>query len=502
MISKERTSGILLHPTSLPGPYGIGDLGKEAYKFVDFLEASGQHIWQVLPLTHTGYGDSPYQSFSAFAGQPLLISPTHLLNLGLLTKEDLDDCPVTDPHHIDYGTIIPWKTAVLKKAFKTITSHPNKYVALYNEFNIFNQKEAFWLEDYSLFMACKDANKGVSWLEWPEEYRIPTPEFKRELKETLSESMYYYKFLQFFFFKEWNALKEYANAHGVKIVGDIPIFVSMDSADVWANPALFQLDSKGFPLAVAGVPPDYFSATGQLWGNPLYKWDVHIYTDFQWWISRVEHQLKTVDILRIDHFRGFEAYWSIPYGEKTAINGQWIKAPGRELFTKVQEALGDDLPIIAEDLGIITAEVDALRTHFKFPGMKVLQFAFESLDESSYLPHNYPDPNCVCYTGTHDNDTTMGWFKTLKPECQKKVRAYTSNTLTRPLSHSLIKTALASIANTVVFPLQDVLALGTEGRMNTPGVAAGNWNWRFVDGDLSAKAAEVLKETSRLYGRY
>ncbi len=501
MTLKERLSGVLLHPTSLPGPYGIGDLGESAYRFVDYLESAGQRLWQVLPLTHTGYGDSPYQSVSAFAGQPLLISPDHLMELGLVDADDLADCPETDPHHVDYGTVIPWKTALLKKAYQTLIEDPDEFEDILDELAQFGKTEAYWLDDYALFMACKDANNGICWLDWPEEYRVPTPAFRQELTEKLSESVNYYKFLQFLFYAEWEVLKEYANEHGIDIIGDIPIFVSMDSADVWANPELFKLDSKGFPLEVAGVPPDYFSATGQLWGNPLYKWDVHKETGFAWWITRVKHQLRSVDVLRIDHFRGFEACWSIPYGEETAINGEWIKSPGYQLFASIKQALGDDLPIIAEDLGIITDEVTALRTDLGFPGMKILQFAFESLGEGDYLPHNFPDPNCVCYTGTHDNDTTLGWFTTLNPDCQKKVLAYTSHHESDSIAHSLIRTAMASIANTVVFPLQDLLSTGSEGRMNTPGVAAGNWGWRFEANDLKDELALGLSDLSTLYGR-
>ncbi len=345
-------------------------------------------------------------------------------------------------------------------------------------------------------------NDGVSWLEWEEEYRMPTEDFKNTLRKTLKEQIGFYQFLQFIFYEEWLALKDYANQRGIKIIGDIPIFVSMDSADVWANKELFQLDPDGYPLKVAGVPPDYFSATGQLWGNPLYEWEAHQKDGFSWWISRIRHQLKSLDILRIDHFRGFEAYWSVSYGEKTAIKGEWVKAPGDELFRAVQAALGDELPIIAEDLGIITPEVDALRTRFGFPGMKVLQFAFESTGESDYLPHRYKDPNCVCYTGTHDNDTTLGWFLNLSKECRDKVLRYTRCIDPAGLGIDMIRAALGSIAGYAVFPLQDALGFGSHARMNTPGVAAGNWNWRFREAALQDELAEALREISILYGRY
>ncbi len=502
MRDKERLSGILLHPTSLPSAYGIGDLGQAAYEFVDFLEKAGQHLWQILPLTHTGYGDSPYQSFSAYAGQPLLISPDHLLELGLLDASDLAGVPASDPEHIDYGSIIPWKQAVFEKAYEHFTSDAFQALPLYSEFLDFTEKESGWLDDYALFMACKAVNGGVSWLEWEERYRLPTPTFKKRLRSALRSQIGFYQFLQFLFYKEWLALKAYANAHDVRIIGDIPIFVSMDSADVWANQHLFQLDSKGFPLKVAGVPPDYFSATGQLWGNPLYDWKAHEKEGFSWWISRIRHQLRSIDILRIDHFRGFEAYWSVPYGEKTAINGKWIPAPGYELFQAIQDALGDGLPIIAEDLGIITPEVDALRKAFHFPGMKVLQFAFDSLGESSYLPHRFTTVDCVCYTGTHDNDTSLGWYRTLDPKCQRKVRLYTNSTDALKPGWALIRSALSSIAAYAVFPLQDVLGYGSDARMNTPGSASGNWDWRFTGGALRDELAEALKEITVLYGRH
>lgn len=497
----DRMSGILLHPTSFPSPYGIGDLGTCAYEFIDFLEASGQHLWQILPLTHTGFGDSPYQSFSAFAGQPLLISPEHLLELGLIEEPELSGCPVTDASHIDYGVIIPWKQLIYRLAYERFLNLGEEGDSLKKEFYDFCDVHRFWLDDYALFMACKDKNGGKSWLEWDDEYRLATDETKQMLMEELHEQAGYYQFLQFLFFTEWKALKTYANEHGVKIIGDIPIFVSMDSADVWANRHLFQLDTKGYPLAVAGVPPDYFSATGQLWGNPLYDWEAHEREGFAWWISRIRCQLSNLDILRIDHFRGFEAYWSVPYGEETAINGKWIKSPGEALFSAVQRTLGENLPIIAEDLGIITDEVTALREKFNFPGMKILQFAFESTGEGDYLPHQFTSPQCVCYTGTHDNDTTCGWYRTLSPQCRKKLQRYTNTEPDRDISRSMIRLCMSSIAAYAICPLQDILAIGSEGRMNTPGVAAGNWSWRYEKGALTPALAEEIKELAILYGR-
>ena len=493
-----RISGILLHPTSLPSKYGIGDLGKEAYNFIDFLEKSGQHLWQVLPLNPTGFGDSPYQSFSAFAGQPLLISPEHLKDLGLLSDNDLDDCPDSDPEQIDYGTIIPWKLSILKKAYEKYRHTSDKM--LLEEYDSFYENNKFWLDDYALFMSCKEENNGKSWLEWEKKYQFPSSAFLTELKTTLKFEIGYYKFIQFIFFKEWYALKKYANEKEIKIIGDIPIFVSLDSADVWANKSLFQLDSKGYPLAVAGVPPDYFSETGQLWGNPLYDWDAHKKTGYKWWILRVQSQLDLVDYLRIDHFRGFEAYWSIPYGEKTAVNGKWKHGPKESLFLAIEKALGDHLPIIAEDLGIITPEVERLRDRFEFPGMKVLQFAFESVEESTFLPHQFTTTNCVCYTGTHDNDTTVGWYETAEETSRDKVRRY-MNTDGNSVHFDFIRTCLGSIAAYAVFPLQDVLGLGKKGRMNCPGVAAGNWAWRYRKEMLTDELAKKLLDLTILYGR-
>lgn len=502
MIQNERLSGILLHPTSFSSPYGIGDLGKEAYAFVDFLKEAGQRLWQILPLTHTGYGDSPYQSFSAFAGQPLLISPEHLVSMGFLKEEELTDCPAGDSEHIDYGAIIPWKEQILSLAYRRFTAKKENDRELENSFRTFCEEQRFWLSDYALFMACKKVHGGVSWLEWKEEYRRPAREFKEKLFRALSDDIEYYKFLQFIFFREWKELKQYANKKEIKIIGDIPIFVSMDSADVWANQHLFQLNEKGFPTCVAGVPPDYFSATGQLWGNPLYNWDAHRNENFAWWVSRIRTQLSNLDILRIDHFRGFEAYWSVPYGEETAVNGRWIKAPGYELFNAVRNSLGNDLPIIAEDLGIITEQVNALREHFGFPGMKVLQFAFDSAGESDYLPHRYRNPLCVCYTGTHDNDTSLGWYETLSQECKDKVLRYTNNSDKGRLNLDFMRLAAGSIAAYAVFPLQDVLGLGSAGRMNIPGVPSGNWNWRYKKNALLPSLAKELKDMTILYGRY
>lgn len=498
ILNQRRLSGILVHPTSFPSPYGIGDLGQGAYDFIDFLSASGQCLWQVLPLGPTSFGDSPYQSFSAFAGQPLLISPDLLKEDGLLTQEELSDIPEWKSKDVDYGWVLVYKTGLFQKAFARFASMED--TPLYQEYTDFCGKQRFWLSDYALFMALKDLHKGCSWLEWEPEYMVLSAARRSELEKTLQAEIGYYCFLQFLFYRQWEALKAYANEKGIAIIGDIPIFVSADSADVWANKELFMLDTKGFPLCVAGVPPDYFSATGQLWGNPLYDWDAHRKEHYRWWISRIRHQLSLTDYLRIDHFRGFESCWSVPAGEKTAVHGAWMKGPGAELFTAIQGALGEDLPILAEDLGVITPEVEALRDRFSFPGMKILQFGFEGMGESSFQPHNFTGTNCLCYTGTHDNDTTLGWFQYIQPEPRKKLCKYL-NCDGSTISLDMIRLCLGSIARFALFPIQDLLQLDTEARMNTPGVPSGNWTFRYEEGDLTPELSGWLLEHTRLYGR-
>lgn len=494
---KSRQSGILVHPTSFPGPFGIGDLGKGAYDFIDFLKDAGQTLWQCLPLGPTGFGDSPYQSFSAFAGQPLIISPEKLIEWELLTKEDVKDAPEWDEKHIDYGPLIAYKTELLKKAYANFQHTP--IILLLDEFRAFCEKNDSWLMDYALFMALKDAHDGKSWTEWEEKYKFPTTATRAEAMTEFKTSINYYRFVQYIFFKQWEELKVYAHSNGIEIIGDIPIFVSPDSADVWANKELFQLDEEGYPTVVAGVPPDYFSATGQLWGNPLYDWDAHKKSHYQWWIARIRHQLTLTDLLRIDHFRGFEAYWAIPYGEETAINGQWKKGPGKDFFDHILEAFDGSLPIIAEDLGVITPAVEALRDDYGLPGMKILQFAFDDIKDNDYLPYNYNE-NCVCYTGTHDNDTTQGWYRQASPESQDKVRRYLSCDGSN-VHWDFIRLALGSVARYVLFPLQDVFGLDSSSRMNTPGIGQGNWAWRYLQEQLNAGTAAYLKELSELYGR-
>lgn len=499
----QKYAGILAHPTSFPGPYGIGDLGPGAYHFIDFLEKSGMNLWQVLPIGHTGFGDSPYQPFSSFAGQPLIISIDHLRELGLLWDSDFYDMPAWNPVDADYGTVIEFKTRLFKLAYErfldpaiedalsTKKEHQEEYAAFL--------EENTWLSDYSLFMAGKDYHNGMPWYMWEDNLKNPTAKQKEAWTAKLEKEIGYYNFLQFLFHRDWLALKEYANEKGIKIVGDIPIFVAWDSVDVWCNKSLFKLDSKGYPTVVSGVPPDYFSETGQRWGNPLYKWANHKRTGYQWWIDRLKHQLKLADFIRIDHFRGFDEYWSIPYDEETAINGKWEKAPGVHFFTALEEALGTNMPIIAEDLGEITPSVTALREQFGLPGMKILQFAFENTQENAFLPHNYTR-NCVCYTGTHDNDTSIGWYHHTSEAAKDKFRRYYSTDGSNP-NWTLIRGCFSSVANMAIVPMQDVLGLDSWARMNKPGVGEGNWSWRFTENELRDDIAARLHEIAELFGR-
>lgn len=490
-----RKSGILVHPTSFPSLHGIGDLGKGAYDFIDFLQKSEQRLWQVLPIGPTGYGDSPYQLFSSFAGQPLIISLDKLKDMGLLSDTDFNYN--WDNGKIDYGPVINYKFSLYKVAYNNFLNNYND--CLNNEFNNFCEKHKKWLLDYSLFMAIKDYHKGIIWTDWEEEIAFPTNETKNKWSNKLYNEVNFYKFIQFIFYKQWFELKDYANKKNIEIIGDIPIFVAFDSADVWANKSLYYLDNKGYPTHVAGVPPDYFSETGQLWGNPLYNWDKHKEQNYSWWVDRVSHSLKLVDILRIDHFRGFEAYWSIPSGETTAINGEWINGPYKDLFYTLETSLGKNLPIIAEDLGVITKRVEELRDSFKFPGMKILQFGFEDIEDNGFLPHNI-NPNSICYTGTHDNDTTLGWYLKASEESKDKVRRY-MNTDGMDICWDFIRTCIGSVSKMAIIPLQDVLSLDSLARMNTPGTSINNWSWRYTNDMLKAEIAERLASLTELYGR-
>jgi 4-alpha-glucanotransferase len=485
----------------LPGPYGIGDVGPAAYQWVDELVAAKQTWWQILPLGPTGYGDSPYQCFSALAGNPYLVSPDRLMEDGLLTRADLSTALAGTrfpAHNVDFGPVIQFKLALLSRAWEAFQA--GAAAALRPEFERFCAEQAGWLDDFALFMALKDAHGGVSWLEWEAPYRRREAAALARAREQHRDRLGLHQFRQFLFFRQWTALKAYANSHGVKLIGDVPIFVSSDSSDVWANPELFQLDAERRPTAVAGVPPDYFSATGQLWGNPLYDWQANRRSGYAWWINRVRAMLGQVDLIRVDHFRGFEAYWEIPAGMPTAEVGQWVKGPGADLFTALEAALGSSLPLIAEDLGIITPEVDALREQFRLPGMRVLQFAFGGATEDRFLPHNFESRNTVVYTGTHDNDTTWGWYRQVTERERDFVRRYLGRD-GHDIAWDLIRLAWSSVADYAVAPLQDVLNLGSEARMNLPGSASGNWSWRLAEGQLTRAALDRLGELTTLYGR-
>lgn len=491
-----RSGGILLHPTSLPGRFGIGDLGEPAYAFIDFLVAGGQQLWQVLPLGPTGYGDSPYQSFSAFAGNPLLISLEELIKEGSLSPSDVKDAPQFPADRVGYGDVIDFKRSVLNQSFKRFEKSASR--AQRAEFAEFCESNRLWLDDFALFMALKDHFGGAPWNEWRADIATRQPEALERWTERLSDQIRFHQYVQFQFFRQWLAVKRYANQRGVRIIGDIPIFVAYDSADTWSNPDLFYLDEQGNPTAVAGVPPDYFSATGQLWGNPLYRWDVMAKNDYAWWIERFRATFRQVDTVRVDHFRGFEAYWEVPAGEETAVNGQWVKGPGADLFHAVEQALGK-LPIIAEDLGVITPEVDELRMSMGFPGMKVLQFAFNGDNGNKYLPHNY-ERNYVVYTGTHDNDTTRGWFENAPREEREFALKY-MGAGGREIHWDMIRLAFSSVANTAIVPLQDPLGLGTEARMNFPSRASGNWTWRYTADMLTDDIAARLRMLADVYDR-
>ncbi|MEM6252701.1 MAG: 4-alpha-glucanotransferase [Cyanobacteria bacterium P01_D01_bin.156] len=493
-MSFSRASGILLHPTSLPGRYGIGDLGEAAYRFVDFLTESKQQLWQILPLGPTGHGNSPYMCYSAMAGNPLLISLEGLVEQGLLDKSDLADVPNFPDEHVDYDRVIPYKFALLGKAAKKFSSESS------SEFQEFCQAQAFWLDDYSLFMALKEEHNGSSWSDWAPTVAKREPEALETWRAKLADTIFLQKFLQFEFCRQWFALKAYANERHIQIIGDMPIYVAHDSADVWAFPENFMIDPNSFlPAEMAGVPPDYFSETGQLWGNPTYNWEVLKETQFDWWLKRIKTSLAYVDQIRIDHFRGFESYWAVPAGEQTAMNGKWIEAPGVELFERVEQVLGK-LPFLAEDLGIITPEVEALRDKFGFPGMKILQFAFGSDHRNPYLPFNC-DRNFVIYTGTHDNDTTVGWYTAANDYEKQRLATFVGGITPESVHWSMIRLALSSVANLAIIPLQDLLGLGSEARMNTPGLAEGNWQWRLPEGMLTPTVQQQFTTLTELYGR-
>nr|MDA3904375.1 4-alpha-glucanotransferase [Desulfuromusa sp.] len=491
----QRRSGILLHPTSLPGAQPIGSLGREAYEFVDFLVKTGQSIWQILPLGPVGYGNCPYSSFSAFAGNPLLINLRLLAEAGDLRKSELPT-PLSGTDTADFGAALKIQLPILRLACENLRQGAAS--TRQQDFDQFCFNQTYWLNDYAFFEAMRENQQYRGWQQWPQDIKQREQTALHDWGNQLQNSIYWHKYLQFVFFEQWSALKQYANSKGIKIFGDLPIFVAEDSADVWANRELFYLDENDQASLVAGVPPDYFSNTGQRWGNPLYRWDRMAEDDFSWWQARFRWNLELFDLLRVDHFRGFSACWAISATETTAVNGYWLEAPGKQLFSLLQEKLGT-LPIIAEDLGIITPDVEQLRDHFGFPGMKILQFAFDSGPDNPYLPPNHL-PNSVVYTGTHDNNTSLGWWRSLDPAGKQRVRDYLQNPC-KKMPWPLIETAMAGSAYLTVIPLQDILSLPAASRMNTPGTATGNWQWRFQSGALSPEITEQLKSLSHLYGR-
>ncbi len=495
-MSRHRASGILLHPTSLPGKYGIGDLGPAAYRFVDLLVEAKQTYWQILPLGPTGYGDSPYQTFSAFAGNPLLISPESLVAEQFLAPEALEDLPEFPVDEVDYGPVITYKTAVLARSRDYFESHASAGARA--DLERFAAEQAFWLADFALFMALKEAHGGGPWTDWEPDLIARDQDTLTQWRARLASSIRQHTYNQYLFFRQWLALKRYANQHGVQIIGDAPIFVAHDSADCWAHRELFYLKPDGQPSVVAGVPPDYFSVTGQLWGNPLYRWDVVAATGYAWWIDRLRTVFSLVDLLRLDHFRGFSGYWEIPATAPTAETGSWQPGPGSALFEAAQQALGR-LPLIAEDLGVITPDVEEMRQRFGFPGMKILQFAFGGDADNPFLPHNF-DPLCVVYTGTHDNDTTAHWFAVATEAERAHALAYMASR-GDDFTWDLVRLAFSSVADTAVIPLQDLLGLGASARMNFPGTLGNNWRWRFNEGVLTEALIARIAEMTVLYGR-
>ena len=486
-----RSAGILLHPTSFPGPDGIGDLGPEAYSWVDFLKSSGCSLWQTLPLGPTGYGDSPYQCFSAFAGNPYLVSPQLLLDEGLLEISDFDDRPKFDPRVVNYGLAVSWKMELLRRAFNRFDRHSE-------DFKAFCEENSDWLEDYAMYRAIKDKNGGALWLNWEAGLKSRDPKALAAFKAANEDEVDFRKFAQYCFFKQWTNLKKYANRQGITIIGDIPIFVSLDGSDVWAHPEQFMLDAEGNPTVVAGCPPDYFSPTGQLWGNPLYRWSLHKEQNFDWWMKRIRATLKLCDLIRLDHFRGFAGYWEIPAGDATAEHGRWVEGPGEALFDQMLKEFGS-LPIIAEDLGEISQDVIDLREKYGLPGMKVLQFAFGEGANNAFLPSNF-ESNFIAYTGTHDNQTTMGWFKDADPRWREFACRYL-NSNGEHFSWDAIRTIWQSVAVYAIAPLQDFLELGDEGRMNRPGAMFGNWGYRYTHADLTPDLAFGILNFNNTYNR-
>ncbi len=490
-----RKSGILLPVSSIPSRYGIGTFSKHAYEFIDLLEMAGQSYWQILPLGPTGYGDSPYQSFSTFAGNPYYIDLETLVEEGYLTKEDCEAFDFGDnDRYIDYEKIYLSRFKVLR------TAYHNSHIEEEEAFRDYVEENAYWLEDYALYMAVKNSFDGKSWTRWDEDIKLRKPEAMQRYREEYAEEVEFYKFQQYLFAKQWTALKKYANQKKIQIIGDIPIYVALDSADTWANPELFQLDDTLTPIAVAGCPPDAFSATGQLWGNPLYCWEYHKETEYAWWMKRIDYCYKLYDVVRIDHFRGFDEYYSIPYGDETAEFGHWEKGPGYDIFRTMKAKLGNKA-VIAEDLGYLTDTVIKLVKKTGYPGMKILQFAFDSREESDYLPHNY-GTNSVVYTGTHDNDTTLGWYTVLNRRDKAFAKKYLDIRSRKDVQWVFIRAAMASVSDTCVIPMQDYLGVGTEARTNLPSTLGTNWKWRMLQGEFTEELAERICDMTKLYGRF
>lgn len=483
-----------MHISSLPSPYGIGTMGKEARKFADFLEKAGQKYWQILPICPTSYGDSPYQSFSSFAGNPYFIDLETLCKEKLLKRSECESFPWGEnPHYVDYGVMYQSRYQLLRLAFNRFKKD------IPDEFYTFCKKEAEWLEEYALFMALKDAHGGVAWFEWEDELRLRKPEALEAARREYADNILFYKMLQYLFYKQWWSLKEYVNGKGIEIVGDVPIYVAGDSADVWANPSQFYLDENLNPIDVAGCPPDAFSADGQLWGNPLFRWDVMKKDNYEWWTKRIKAVSKLYDVVRIDHFRGFDSYYAIPAKDTTAKNGEWRQGPGMDLFKTLKRRLGK-LNIIVEDLGFLTPSVLKLVADSGFPGMKVVQFAFDSREGSNYLPHTYPT-NCVVYTGTHDNDTIMGWMKTAPKASVKFAKEYLNLTKEEGYNWGMMRGAWGSVADTAIVTMQDIIGAGSEARMNTPSTLGGNWEWRATSDQIDNKLAKRVYKYMEMYGR-
>ena len=492
-----RKSGILLPISSLPAKYGVGTFSKQAYEFVDFLVEAGQSIWQILPLGPTSYGDSPYQSFSTFAGNPYFIDLEQLMELGYISGEDCEGVNFgTNPEYVDYGQMYANRFPILRKAYEEALAKGLQWEESYQRFI---EENAYWITDYALYMAVKASFDNTCWTDWDDDIRLRKPEAVKAYSEKYEHEMGFYYFQQYMFCIQWKRLKKYANDSGIEIVGDIPIYVAFDSADTWANPELFQLDEKNLPIGVAGCPPDAFSDTGQLWGNPLYNWEYHKETGFAWWMKRIAHCYEMYDIVRIDHFRGFDEYWFVPYGDETAQNGKWMPGPGIALFETMKSVMGEK-KVIAEDLGFLTESVLELVENTGFPGMKVLQFAFGGGHANAYLPHNHKK-NSIVYTGTHDNETTIGWYWNLNEHTRKHVKEYFDITDKTKVNWTFIRAALSSVADTVVIPMQDYLGLGNEARINTPSTLGGNWEWRMKKDACTKELAEKIHKLTKLYGR-